>query len=196
MLKKSILVLVAISNIIFTTSCSNDDDNTPPTTDGNINGQWQLSEVASKNGKSVFEIGGQKISSDFELKGSDYNMDISFDKDNILEQNGTYVQNTTTTSQIEGQPITETESEEVDILFLPGNWTKEGNTLTINSINDIKRVYNIVELSENNLKLSIDLKDYFDVSNFLDLDGAEDDDEPIFVITPEFQGELVIQLER
>ncbi len=145
-----IFKILFLSTLLFATSCSSDNNNDDNTT-ADLIGDWTGTAV-DYTGTSVTEGGGVSITSTFVGTGYDVNYVLTFSENpNEMTADGTYSIELETT--IQGQTTTQNfENLQFDTV---GEWTRDGNVLTITQNGETQEAV-ITELTDTNLTLEMD----------------------------------------
>ncbi len=155
---KNLFLILTLTSVLI--SCSKDDDVHVPTNSEKIIGNWELNAYKS-DGVETTTVGTEDpFETTISVNGKTFTDTFTkFTHPNTLESSGTYVLVTTTTI---GET---TEESEAALPFkFSGNWTIEGDKLTIKNGED-DEVFTIVELSETTLKLKRDTETTVEAGN-------------------------------
>jgi hypothetical protein len=130
--------------LVFFAACKKDDSDSQ----NDVTGKWKLTDARCDDGKSTTTISGQSFTATFTFEGKNYNSTVEFKSDNTFNSSGSYTQVLKTTTL--GQTIT----QEINLngFSSSGNWTQDGNTLTVTS-NGETQSYTLETISDTKLKL-------------------------------------------
>lgn len=177
--------------LLFTfVSCSKDDDSVNIDPDVNIAGVWEMVNYHLDNGKITYSFEGQNFSYNYTVKGKDYDYQVIFSEDpNYVTSSGSYTSVVTTSflgqSDTQEIPIS---TDDIEGEIIGGTWSIEG-TKFITVVEETETSMDIRELTENRMKLQIDLAD-------AELLGLDLEDMELEGIDVKISGKINITLER
>jgi hypothetical protein len=147
---KKLILFVAFLGLV---SCSSDDNGGSSVNNGDIVGSWRLTAL-TYGGATVISQGGQSITTNFNAVGTEFfNSTLTFNENGTFESEGDgYMVDYT--MEMMGQEITQ--EMFVVSFFQNGNWEANGNTITFFSPSTDPVDYNVVELNETTLRLTIE----------------------------------------
>ena len=170
-------------------SCSEDESATIDT-DVDISGAWEMTHYSLKDGKITYDFDGEKISSSFSASAKDYDYQVVFGTEpNVVSSSGSYtvILKTTTLGFTETEEVP-VSTEDFGSEVLAGNWEIQGHSL-VTIVDDVETVMEITELTENRMKLKINLEDAMDLfpdsSEGIDIDFFDTDISGIVRVTLE-----------
>ncbi|MEO9571601.1 MAG: lipocalin family protein [Polaribacter sp.] len=150
-MKTKILLLLAV--VTFLTACETNDNANIDITSADLIGTWNLTQQSIDDGSMTITSEGQTQTVTYSALAKDLDITYTFSVNpNELNLNGSYT--LVATANFLGQ--SETEEQEINTSLFPIKpvaWSLNGNALTFTEENDFPAVLNVVEFSENYLKL-------------------------------------------
>lgn len=137
------LLLVAIIGISLS-NCKKDE-----TVNGNIAGQWKMTDIHCDDGESTFDLLGTEFTETYSYHGTEYNTVTTFTENpNEFSSTGSYTFEITTV--FAGTPTTQ--EIEVSTFQGTGEWSIDGETLT-QVFGGATTLITILELTGNKMRL-------------------------------------------
>ncbi len=153
--------------------------------ENSIIGTWELTDYSSVNARNITEFSGESLTTTFQYDSSDLDYFITFNDDNTLIANGSYNLEVTTTTF--GQSFSQ--DFPIESNNDSANWTlTSSNTLILSALgSDIDGEYDIIEISDSLLRLSL---------NFSDLNSLINEQTTAEGFTSSLSGNIILTLEK
>jgi len=149
---------LAILCLISAISCKSDDDTAPEMTNADlIVGTWNMTSNTVDDGNATAKVQGFPITADFTWVGKDYDYQLTFDQDNMVDENGglTLVLTYSALTQTERVIPLNAGDGNGDVL-LSGEYNVSEDQLKVTNNGEIV-IATIDELTETTLRISVDL---------------------------------------
>ena len=153
--------------------------------ENSIIGTWELTDYSSVNARNITEFSGESLTTTFQYDSSDLDYFITFNDNNTLIANGSYNLEVTTTTF--GQSFSQ--DFPIESNNDSANWTlTSSNTLILSALgSDIDGEYDIIEISDSLLRLSL---------NFSDLNSLINEQTTAEGFTSSLSGNIILTLEK
>ncbi len=153
--------------------------------ENSIIGTWELTDYSSVNARNITEFSGESLTTTFQYDSSDLDYFITFNDNNTLIANGSYNLEVTTTTF--GQSFSQ--DFPIESNNDSANWIlTSSNTLILSALgSDIDGEYDIIEISDSLLRLSL---------NFSDLNSLINEQTTAEGFTSSLSGNIILTLEK
>lgn len=149
-MKKSIYLTLFVSlfTSLFLLSCSDNEESSVNITESDLIGSWKITSIYTEEGKVSGVVDGVPFSASYSLEGKNYNIDVEFKnnpKEVITQGNITFVASYTMGGE------SETEEFFGDSPLATGNWSLDGNILTVTGDDKESSSSNIIDFNKTSI---------------------------------------------
>lgn len=147
---------------VFFTACSSDDNDGSTDETAGLVGSWNLTEFYSEDGSFSTTILNIPVNFPMNITGKDYDLRIDIGENpNMVTGEGSYV----TVASVDGLPDAEPVETTINASELEGEWSKNGNMLTVSQESE-ETIFEIITLNDTELRLKQSFSEEADILEY------------------------------